>query len=117
MAGRDAVHDAALDDLVGDLAAAPVGDRPAGGGGSLAGQGDDPADLLGGDPRRSPRPRGVGQTLGDVQVILGDGLEANPAISPGPGGGDRDVQQASDLGVVLAIGGGQDDAGPEDRLL
>lgn len=117
MAGRDPIDDAAFDDLVGDLAAGPVGDRPAGDGGGLAGEGDDPADLLGGDPRWSPRPRGVGQAAFDTQVVFGDGLEADPAVTPGPGGRYRDVQHAGDLGVVQAIGGGQDDPGAEDGLL
>src|SRR3954454_5474793 len=98
MTGRDPIDDASLDDLVGDLAATPVGDRSPGGRGGLARQGDDPAELLGGDPRRSPRPRGVGQAVVDAEVIPWGGPEADPAIPPSPGGGDRDAQCAGDLG-------------------
>ncbi|MDB5351267.1 MAG: hypothetical protein JWN86_2514 [Planctomycetota bacterium] len=112
MAGRDAVHDAALDDLVGDLAAAPVGDRPPGVRGGLAGQRHDPADLLRGDPRRTPRPRGIGQAVGDAQSLAGHAGEGEPAITPDPSGRRRGGEQASDLGVVQAVGGGQDDPSP-----
>jgi len=56
-------------------------------------------------------------TLEVTDIIVGDGPEADPAIPPGPGGGDRDGQGAGDLGVVQAVGGGQDDPGAEGDLL
>jgi hypothetical protein len=63
MARGDAIDNAAFGNLLSDLAATPVGDRPFGLFGGFAGQSDDLADLLGRDPGRSPGPWGVGQTL------------------------------------------------------
>ena len=53
--GEMAGHDAALDRLVGDLAPGPLADRAARRRRGLAGQRDDPADLLGGDAARARR--------------------------------------------------------------
>jgi hypothetical protein len=117
MAGRDPVRDAPLDDLVGHLPPAPVGNGATRPGGGLAGQGDDLADLLGGDPGRAAGVRGVGQALLDAEVRVGDAAEADPAVAPEPGRHGGRAQLAGDPGVIQAVIGGQDDPGAEDELL
>lgn len=83
----------------------------------LAGQRDDPADLLGGDPGRSPGSRGVGQSLLHAQFLQGDRLEGHPAGAPEPDGIEGHGAVPSDPGIAQAVGGGQDDAGAEGDLL
>jgi hypothetical protein len=117
MARGDAIDDAAAEDLVGDLAATPVGDGPLGSLGGLAGQGHDLADLLGADPRRPPRPWGVGQAFLQPQFVQGDRLEGPPARAPEPDGIEGHGARPGDLGVTLAVGGSEDDAGAEGDLL
>jgi hypothetical protein len=117
MARGDGFDDAASGDLVGDLAARPVGDGPLGLLRGLAGQGDDLTDLLGGDPGRSPGPRGVGQSLLHAQVVQGDRLEGHPASAPEPDGIEGHGTGLGDPGIALALGGGQDDPGAEGDLL
>ena len=83
----------------------------------LAGQGDDLADLRGGDPRRPPRPWGVGQSLLRAQFVQGERPEGHPAGAPEPDGVEGHAAGPGDPGVALALGGGQDDAGAEGDLL
>ena len=49
LGGRDRRHEATLDHLIGQFLGRPVGDRPAGHLGRLAGDGQDWGDLLGGE--------------------------------------------------------------------
>ena len=83
----------------------------------LAGQGDDLADLRGGDPGRPPRPRGVGQPLLRAQFVQGERPEGHPAGAPEPDGVGGHATGLSDPGVAVALGGVQDDAGAEGDLL
>jgi hypothetical protein len=106
-----------LDELVGDLAAAPVGDRSPRPLGGLARQGDDPADLLGGDPRRPAGPRGIGQAVLQAQLAEGDRLEGHPPCPPEPDGIEGHAERPGDLGVTLALSGAQDDPGSLGDLL
>ena len=117
MARGDGLDDPPPDDLVGDLAARPVGDRSLGLPRGLAGQGDDLTDLRGGDPGRSPRPRGVGKPLLRAQFVQGGPPEGHPAGAPEPDGVEGDAAGLGDPGVALAVGGGEDDAGAEGDLL
>jgi hypothetical protein len=94
-----------------------VGDGPFGLLRGLAGQGDDLADLLGGDPGRPPRAWGVGQSLLRAQFLQRDGLEGHPAGAPESDGVEGHAAGPSDPGVALAFGGGEDDAGAEGDLL
>src|SRR5687767_11062824 len=68
VARGDPLNDAAFDDFVGHLPGGPLADRARGLRGRLAGQGDDPADLVRGDPRRRPGPRSIGQPLRGAQL-------------------------------------------------
>jgi len=83
----------------------------------LAGQGDDLADLLGGDPGRPPGPWGVGQPLLHAQFVQGERPEGHPAGAPEPDGIEGHAAGPSDPGVALAFGGGEDDVGAEGDLL
>ena len=83
----------------------------------LAGQGDDLTDLLGGDPGRPPRPRGVRQPLLRTEFVQGERPEGHPAGAPEPDGVTGHAAGLSDPGVALALGGGEDDAGAEGDLL
>ena len=95
--GEMPVHDPALDGLVGQLAPGPLADRPLRAGGCLAGQRDDPADLLGGDAARAAGARRVLQALGDAQLLRRHARQAQPAHPPQPGGVRLDAQPAGDL--------------------
>jgi hypothetical protein len=109
---RDRRDQAALDGRAGQRALAPVRDRQAAGLGRLAGQGQDGADLLRGEGRWRPRPRGVGQPLGQHQVGLGA-----PAAAPQAHRLDRDPQPARTLPVAGPVGRQQDDPGAQSQLL
>jgi hypothetical protein len=117
MARGDGLDDPPADDLVSDLAARPVGDGALGLPRGLAGQGDDLTDLLGGDPGRPPRPRGVGQSLLRAQFVQGERPERHPAGAPEPDGVEGHAAGLSDPGIALALGGGEDNPGAEGDLL
>jgi hypothetical protein len=90
-----------------------VGDRASTGGGRLAGQGDDRADLLGGEGRRRARARRVSQPLGDAVRVLASA----PASSPQADRLGLDRHDPGRLAHALAVPGQQDDPSPRGKLL
>jgi hypothetical protein len=85
--------------------------------GGLAGHGHDRADLLGGDPRRLTRARGIAEALLEPQFGQRDRLEERPASPPEAYHVAADPKGVGDGGVALPVGGLQDDPGSEDQLL
>jgi hypothetical protein len=117
MARRDAIDDAALDHLVGDLALGPVGDGSSRLGGGLAGHGDDGADLLGGDRRRLARTWGIAEAVLETQLSQGDRLEHLPAGPPVLHELPADLERPRDLGIAASVRGGQEHPRAEGQLL
>jgi hypothetical protein len=113
VAGRDRREDAAFDRLLGNFAAAPVADGPVGAVREFAGEGDQLAELFRREVGGSPRTGGIRQPRrdrsGNVGVCQWGG---QPAGAPASGHLGVDAEVASNLGVVEAVGGGQDDAPP-----
>ena len=117
MARRNLGKDAVLDDFIGDFASSPLGYRSSSVFGSFTGEGDDLAALLGADLDGSSRARHIAETL--VQRELGerDGREGEPAVAPEANGIGLKAEGAGDLGVIGAIGGRENDAGAQGKVL
>lgn len=118
MAGRNLFDDAALADFVSDLTARPLTD------GALrcrlrflARQCLDLATLVGRNPGRCAWARQILQTLLSVQFGCWDCLQVQPTLAPEPSGVNVDLEFAPNLGVALAGGCCQHDAGAQDNLL
>ena len=118
---RDRRHDAAPDHLIGQFQGRPVGDRPAGLLGGLAGDGQDLGDLLGSELGGSTGAWFVAEDRFDGASQAGAGLtaldvnESVPRLGPAPSpASDLAVCQADLLGDVFiekAVESHQDDRG------
>ncbi len=117
MARRDGRDDLPSDHFVRQFTGGPMGDRPSRVFGPLTRQRPDPADLLGRDPGGRPGARQVFQPLFDRQVLQRNRLEVDPPSSPQPHAIEREVKRARNLGVALALSGGQDDPSTGRNLL
>lgn len=111
------IEDTPFDDLVSDLAIGPVGNGASRLAGSLAGHGDDGADLLGRNARSLTRAGRIAEAVLDTQLGQGDRLEEHPAFPPKPDRLQTDVTRAGDGQVTPTRGGIQDDLSTHDGLL
>ena len=119
--GRDRRDDVARDHLVGPLVRRPVGDRPAGLLGGLAGDGEDLGDLLGGEFAGGAGPGLIGEDRLDGPAERGAGLGAldgdeavegaRPASPPESDGALGQADLLGDLVVAAALKGEQDEGG------
>ena len=117
MTRGDRGQNATLDDFVSDFASGPLRNWTTSVLGSFTGEADDLAALLSSDLDWPTRAGHVTETL--VQRELGErnGSEGEPAIAPEADGIDLKVEGAGDLGVIVAISGGENDAGALGKLL
>jgi hypothetical protein len=90
-----------------------MGDRAAAGGGRLAGQGHNRADLLGGEDRWRSRAWRIGEPVGDAVFAL----DREPAPSPEADRLGLDPYHAGGLAHAFPIRGQQDDPGSQGKLL
>jgi hypothetical protein len=102
MAVRDLVDNAPGHDLVGDLAARPLADRPTRPLRRFAGQRHNLADLLVADPPRLARPQRIRQTIQYREVFQRRWLQDPPAFSPQPNHVDADPVLAGNLRIDTA---------------
>ena len=117
MARRNLLDNAPYADFLGKLPARPLADRASSETGGFAGQGHDVADLLGGDPSRVARARRIRQAVGNALVLETDRVEAEPTLAPEPHGIDIYTHLARNVGIVVSLGSGQDNACPYGELL
>ncbi len=75
------------------------------------------AALLSTDLDRSTGARHIAEALVQRQVGERDESEGEPAIAPEADSIDLKVEGAGELRVILAISGGENDAGAEGKLL
>jgi hypothetical protein len=90
-------------DFGGDFASTPLADRALGVLRRLASQRDNLANLLGADLDRLTRSGGIGQALGDRQVIQAGRLQGEPARTPAANGIEANIELARKLAVIGAI--------------
>jgi hypothetical protein len=117
MARRNLGQDAALDDFVSDFASGPLRDGTASLWGGFTGEGDDLTALLSRDLDRSPGARDIAEPLVERELSERNGRKGEPAIAPAANGIDLKVERAGNLGVMLALSSGEDDAGAKGELL
>ncbi len=117
MAARNRGEDAALDDFVGNLASGPLRDGSASVFGRFTSEGNDLAALLSCDLDGSSGAGDIAQTLVEREVGERNGSKGEPAIAPEANGINLKVERAGDLGVIVAISGGENDAGTEGERL
>jgi hypothetical protein len=103
MSGRDLVNDATFHDFVRKFAVCPVANGPFRVLRVFAGHRGDLADLISGDPRRTPRARQVFKTLFNAQIRQRNCLQGQPAISPPARSKDAYSKVFGDPGIVLAF--------------
>ncbi len=75
------------------------------------------AALLSGDLDGSSGARHIAEALVQRQVGERDESEGEPAIAPEADGIDLKAEGAGDLGVIVVISGGENDAGAKGKLL
>src|SRR5712692_6330015 len=117
MARRYLRQNAALDDLVGNLASGPLADRALGLARLFASQAHDLAHLLSTNLSRSPWARRVRQPLGYTQIVQGHGLQAQPTLAPVSHRISLQTELARNMAVVGSAGRRQDEASAQPNLL
>ena len=75
------------------------------------------AALLSSDLDRSPGARDIAETLIQREVGERNGSKGEPAIAPEANGIGLKVEGAGNLGVIVALSSGENDAGAQRKLL
>ena len=117
MARGNLGQDAALDDFVGDFASGPLRDGAASVFGCFAGESNDLTALLSLNLDWASGARHVAEALIEREVGERNGGEGEPAGAPAADGIDVKVEGAGDVGVVVSVSGGKNDAGAQGKLL
>ena len=115
MPRRDLLDDAPSHHFVGNFASGPLADGTLFG--LLAGHGDHLASLFGSDLAPPARTRDVTESVLHPEISPRDLLQSQPAFAPGAYRLHADAKLASDLALVLAGIGLQDDAPSQYHLL
>jgi hypothetical protein len=127
-AGRNGGNDGPFDRFVGQFLRRPVADRAVATGGWFTGQRDDLDHLLGGEAGRRPGARGIAERIGHqagqeaIVVASRDGRFqpgrlCQPPRPPGPHRAAIEIDPASDLLVVAAAGGSENNLKATDQTL
>src|SRR5512142_91343 len=115
MPRRNLLDDAASHHFVSKFASGPLADRALFG--LFAGQRDQLAGLFGSDPAPFAGAWNIPESVLDFEICQGDRLQAQPALTPGAHRLHADAKLASNLAIVLAGIGLQDDAPSQGDLL